>query len=422
MSQRLTTEKQIFRNLDFILLNLNAFLVIVGYALSVSSDGASIGSFKILKSFFLLIAVVSIFRSLSFSRAKKPSPSVIFMLVFCFWVFLLSFFSEQVLFSISTSMAFIAPLIYVYFALFNLLYKYDPFSLLRAFTKSINLIYSFPIFAYLLSGAGFGQVNIYGSSSAAGQIFISNQYGWSSAIFILTSVDILINSRPGKFYRIFLLLLTLIDLYIALISGNRASWLSLIFGLLIFTIRFPTVRADFKFLLMIIPVAGVIWFSKIPDSSLNTRLNITESQIETGEARFITAQTVIKEFNENNWLWITGVGMFNYEIIANMSLSDYHNSYLEVLFGGGIVMFIMFLYFMLFKPLYNYARYYSRNFLLFSPLVIIPFFESNITGGQFLFYPWFIFMLLYNITPEKTLVQNKSVIQKNIPRPKPIHA
>lgn len=422
MHRQVTVEKQIFRNLDFIFLSINAALVIIGYGLSVYTNGATIESMKILKSFLLLISAVGLIRSMSLNKKSIPSPSVVYILVFCFWVFLISFFAENILFSLKTASGFLAPFVYIYVALHNLLVKYDIYSLLRAFIKSMNIVYAIPVLTYVLSGAGFEQINIYGQSSVAGEIFISNQYGWASTIFILSSIDILFTSRPGKVHRIFLFVFTIAALYITLVSGNRASWLSLILSMLIFVVRLKTVRLDFKFLLMIVPIAGVIWFSKIPNSSLNARLEMTQTQFERGEERLNTANTVIKYFNQKDILWLTGVGMFNYKIIANMPLSDYHNSYLEILFGGGLILFLMFISFMVLRPIYHYVKYYSKYYLLFSPLLIIPFFESNITGGQFLFYPWFIFMLLYNINPEKTLVQKKSVIQKNIPRPKPIHA
>ncbi len=422
MRRQVSVEKQIFRNLDFIFLNINAALVIIGYGLSVYTNGATIESMKILKSFMLLLSAIGLIRTMSLNKKTIPSPSVVYILVFCFWVFLISFFSENILFSLKTASGFLAPFVYIYVALHNLLSKYNVYSLIRAFVKAINLVYAIPVITYVLSGAGFQQINIYGQSSAAGQIFISNQYGWASTVFILSSIDIFFTSRPRKLHRIFLFVFTVIALYITLVSGNRASWLSLILAMLVFVVRLETVRIDFKILMTIIPIAGVIWFSKIPESSLNARLEMTQTQFERGEERLNTANTVIKYFNQHDILWLTGVGMFNYKIIANMPLSDYHNSYLEILFGGGVVLFLMFILFMVLRPLYHYIKYYSKYYLLFAPLLIIPFFESNITGGQFLFYPWFIFMLLYNINPEKSTILKKSVIPKKALRPNTLHA
>ncbi|MBC8046656.1 MAG: O-antigen ligase family protein [Fimbriimonadaceae bacterium] len=189
-------------------------------------------------------------------------------------------------------------------------------------------------------------------------------------------------------------------MYLLLISGNRSSWLSLILALMIFVLKLKIIRTDFKILILIIPVLIIIWIAAIPESSLNMRLNDTEKQMEQGEARFDVAETATGYFNESKWKWFTGAGMFNYaEVIPGNQLSDYHNSYFEILFGGGVILFILFLNFMLFRPLYFYTLYYSKYFISIPPFIVIPYFEANITGGQFLFYPWFIFLLLYNIKP-----------------------
>jgi hypothetical protein len=51
---------------------------------------------------------------------------------------------------------------------------------------------------------------------------------------------------------------------------------------------------------------------------------------------------------------------------------------------------------MVFRPLKLLFYDLGGNYILIIPLIIIPYFESNITGGQFLFFPWFILMLLLN--------------------------
>ncbi len=115
--------------------------------------------------------------------------------------------------------------------------------------------------------------------------------------------------------------------------------------------------------------------------------------------------------------------MFNYDEVAPFrELGSYHNSYLEIFFGGGIILFILFCLFMVFRPVGNYFKYYSKIFLIFPPLAIIPFFESNLTGGQFLFYPWFMLMLLFNLAPPDVSknTANKHVRVGNYPLPRNI--
>ena len=92
-------------------------------------------------------------------------------------------------------------------------------------------------------------------------------------------------------------------------------------------------------------------------------------------------------------------------------LHGYHNSYYEILFGVGIILFLVFLSFMMFRPLIRYIKYYAKYTLLLPPLMILPFFESNLTGGQFLFFPWFTFMLLLNA---KIKFWNRKTFQASI--------
>lgn len=400
MGNQKTIQQQIFRNVDFVFLNVNAILVIIGYAMAVYTNADSVALMKIIKSFVLAVSCVSIFRNISLNKNPFPSPTFIYIMVFAFWVLLMTFFAENIFYAVSRSMTFLLPFVYLYIALHNLANKYPVFDLIKAFIRSFNLIYALPVWLFVASGAGFSQANIYGQGENSGQFFISNQYGWACSVFLISSVDVWLNTAPGRLYKIFILLTAAVGLYLVLASGNRASWVALALAIMIFILRLRNIRSDFKILIAIIPIVTIIWFYQLPESSLKTRLHDTETQMETGEARFNTAKLAVDKFNENKFLWITGAGMFNYErIIHGEGLGDYHNSYFEVLFGGGIALFIMFINFMIFRPFYYYAKYYSKYFLCITPFVVIPFFESNLTGGQFLFYPWFILMLLFNIPP-----------------------
>ena len=162
MARALTQQQKIFRNVDFILLNINALLIILGYGLAVYTDTASVPMVKLIKTAFLAVSLIALLKNLQFKSNPFPSPTIIYLLVFAFWVTLMAFFVEDVVFSIMRAMTFIFPLFYTYLVLSNLANKYDVYSLLKAFARSFNLIYSLPIIVFLLSGAGFSQANIYG--------------------------------------------------------------------------------------------------------------------------------------------------------------------------------------------------------------------------------------------------------------------
>lgn len=389
----------IYSDPHFILLNINAALVLIGYALSVYSDSASVGIMKVLKSFFIVMGILLLFKDLRITQNSRIRPRVMYILLFSFVVVMLSFVSEDIKFALTRTMNFLVPFLYIYFALHCLLRRYPSMEVLNAFIWSINWVYCIPITAYLLSGAGFSNINIYGEGSAEGQLFVSNHYGWASAVYLLSSVDILLNRRPRRLYRYFLIFFSLIAFYLLLISGNRSSWVSVAIALIVFILRLKNIRVDYKILMILLPLAITFWLLSKPGSSLNVRFHVTQNQFQHGEERLSLAQLAASKFNRNKILWLTGAGMFNYQEILHNGGGDYHDSYLEILFGGGIFLFILFLNFMVFRPLYNYVKYYSKYYLIIAPLMIIPLFESNLTGGQFLFFPWFIFMFLFNIRP-----------------------
>lgn len=404
---------QVKKDPNFVFLMINALLVIIGYAWGVHTDGDSAPTMKIIKSAVLFFSLIVIFRDLNFSKKIFAFPSFIYMIVFSFLVILMAFFGKNTSYSIGRALDFLVPFLYVYLSLQNLLRKYHVYDILRASIEIFNLIYMIPILAFLITGRGILDQNIYGTGDNQGQYFVSNQYGWSSCFFILTSIDILINTKRPRYYIVFHVIMIFIAFYLLLISGNRSSWLAMALAILIFVMRLKIVRTDLKIISLILPFTIVMLLISIPDSSLNVRFSDTERQIDSGEERFLTAQMAANYFNQHKYMWITGAGMFNYEeVIPNSQLSDYHNSYFEILFGGGIILLILFVSFMLFRPVYLYAVYYSKYFLCLSPLIVIPYFEANITGGQFLFYPWFIIILLFNIHPVGT--KEKSTPKKNV--------
>ena len=90
--------------------------------------------------------------------------------------------------------------------------------------------------------------------------------------------------------------------------------------------------------------------------------------------------------------------MFNYDafIKEGEGIANYHNSYFEILFGLGVP-FLFFIWFLCYMSLLNnLLKRVSKYDLLLIPLIIIPFFESNLTAGQFLFFPWFSYVFALN--------------------------
>jgi hypothetical protein len=266
------------------------------------------------------------------------------------------------------------------------------------------VVYLYPILVYFIFGTGFDEINIYGLQSEG--FFYSNHYGWASTMFLCTVPAIFQIFRLPSLYRIFLMGCTPLAIYLLIISANRASLLSISICLLalIFYRKGFSLLSKKNAKIAFVLVLGLIYFAiGLKDrkgSAIDFVLKKNEMQFETrekSENRFEVSSFAVNRFNETPILWITGNGLFNHEYIRGVTnLASFHNSYMEILFGGGVLIFFMFLIMMLFRPLYLYFVHLGNFGIIIIPLILIPFFESNLTGGQFLFFPWFIIMILFN--------------------------
>jgi O-antigen ligase len=288
------------------------------------------------------------------------------------------------------------PFYYVLFSVCLLLVEFPTKLVLDEVLNIINWVYAIPIASFFFTGGSLSDTNIYYiSSENESTLFVSNHYGWSASLFLVTAIDLLTN-RPIPIYRKGLLIVgSVVAMYLVLISGNRTSWLSLSVVGLVFIFRYQLVGVTKKALLLAIPVMLINYLILDPKSALNNRLQKTEVQQKKGEPRASRAAISIQYFNEYPALWMTGLGLFNQSKIKSITGNpSYHNSYLDILFGTGIFGFIFFVYLLLFIPLITYLRFFASKYLFLFPVIIIPFFESNLTGGQFLFFPWFILVTL----------------------------
>lgn len=378
------------------LLFLNAFFVIIGYAITNWTSGALTGNVSIFKNVFLFGSVVY----LIFTN-RIVSPAGIFdtgfmPVIFGILILYVSIGTGTTFKGYFRVFTFFVPLIYVYLSLSYLILKFGVRVLLTGMHWGLLLIYSIPLLFYILSGGNITETNIYGPGGDE-QAFASNNYGWSATIYILSYLFVWKDIHLKKYWKIFFGLLLLVAIILFFTSGNRSSWLSMGVVMIPFIFTYKELNIRYKLAGFLVVLGFVAYLLADPNSSLNYARNKTEKQEQVGEARFETAKVMFDKFNDDKTLWVTGVGMFNFDLLKNRGfLQGYHNSYYEILFGAGILLFLVFFSFMVFRPLVRFVKYYSKYTLLLPPLMIIPFFESNITGGQFLFFPWFSFMFLLN--------------------------
>jgi hypothetical protein len=402
--------KKIHSDRVFILLLFNMLLVLLTYSYNSITHQISSGA-TLLKQIILGFSLMHILL-LKSSRNRLKTEAILLPICIVF-LSVLNINFQQTFFKTVT---FILPYIYIYFAVNYLISKYAYQDALNNLITGINLIYLYPVLTYFIFDSGFKSTSIYGYREDF--LFVGNHYGWASSIFI-TSLPIALSTlRKKRFISFILLSCIILSIYLVIISGNRSSLFSLFISLIFLIFKTDKSKLSSNFKLLIIPVI-LIFFSYFylalkdeKGSSINLIKERSERQFGSGkvkEARVLISTYTVEKFNNDPILWITGVGLFNYSLIQGVSnLSAYHNSYLEILFGCGVPVFIIFLSIMVFRPLKLLYYDLGGNYILIIPLIIIPYFESNITGGQFLFFPWFILMLLLNAksinprTPDST--------------------
>lgn len=379
------------------LLFFNMFLVVFGYGLAVLTSGASVGP---MAGFKLLVIAVSYFFAIKYKGNAKLSSiyeSGRTPIIFGLFVLLSILWSNSFSRSLQNAIVLVFPMIYIYTSVFIMVKSYGMRKTLYLFHKMLIWTFCIPLVSYILTTPSLGDSNIYGYEE--GQAFVSNHYGWASAILILALLGIYNRIRKNTLYSFIGLIAMLLSFYLILISASRSSMVSLALGLGIFIISYRGAGKLLKISMVVVGILAISYLLADPESGLNLAIERTDTQQEDGERRWWSTDVMLDLFDNNPRLWLSGVGFFDHsELMASgVRLKGYHNSYWEVLFGVGAPLFLVFSSFMIFRPIKNYIKYFSRWILLLPPFLLIPFFESNITGGQFLFFPWFTFMFILNV-------------------------
>ncbi len=384
--------------------------VIIGYGLGVISEGLATVIFQPLKVLFLLYSMLQITQFYQNDIVLKK------VYIFGALVLLSILFSVNSLGSLKRVFVLILPMIYIAASLRALFMMYDWDDILVAILKSFRWIFAIPSISFILFGGDLSETDMYGDIIGA---FVSNHYGWGAFLFI-TSHWLLIQYKESRIISIWTALVVF-NLFLLLISGSRSGLLSL---LIAFVFWFFSKRGHVVIKLGITILFIYITISLLnSDSAISKRLDKTQTQLEVNEentdddyysnsAYMVDSRATARAigslaFINNPQLFLTGMGIFQFReglakyapwADSNYYRSGVHSSYLEIYFGCGFLVFAFFLWHFTLKPILIYIKYLRTQLLFFVGVaIIIPFFESNITGGQFLFYPWFIsvFFLLY---------------------------
>ena len=388
------------------LLFLNILLVILSYAFAVMTGMASNAIMTPFRTLVLLFSIYYTFKKLTPLDFHVLKNELYSLFLFIGMIVFLLLFSQDFFRTIERTSQFVVPFAYIFLVSMYFIKAYSKEDIWYYFLVMINITYLIPVISYLLGDGGLGAKNIYGTEEDGA--FASNHYGWASLLFILTFYDLNKNYTLPKWHRWTGMIMLLPAFFLLLVSGNRASYLCFAISSVVFLLRHNTVNIFFR--ISLVALVSFYVYDQLSDeqTALSARLKRTELQLQDDEeyadTRRTARETGIDVMDKHPETYLTGFGLFSFKeaVIAFEPSTSYariksgvHNSYLELFFGSGIIVFAFFMCVYIFYPLGIYIVQYSDRFLFVLPVFIIPFFESNLTGGQFLFYPWLVTAMLF---------------------------
>ncbi|MFN4144916.1 MAG: O-antigen ligase family protein [Runella sp.] len=372
---------------------INVFLVVYGYGLR----GDSFQMVKNIRTVLVVVSLAGLFllpKSQNYVFDSKKN-----------WVIwtLLGLITLTIPFSINMVRGFerlaawVPFMIYVNYFVVYLFRQYQKEEAKIKLLQLFSLVYFYPVALMFVRGVVFQTENIYGQAI---DMYRANVLGWACAFFLLTSFDLLSNLPTSRRFRFIFYVIALFTLWGIVLTGSRSSYLSLAAGILILVVRNNRTPLYFKALSVICISAFAYYIITSPDSVVNLRSQYAEIRQQRGEIRFQLAEQAISTFWKHPQLFITGYGFDNFReglfYFANIRTElAPHNSYLELLFSCGVFVFLFFLAFVVFPAFVKYIRFDSQYYVFFPMLAIVPYFESNLNAGQFLFFPWMTFLFYY---------------------------
>jgi O-antigen ligase len=387
-----------------VLFFLNVFLVVLGYSLR----GSSFQVVKLLRVVLVVISLVRLSTNPGTYHYVFPGQQSWRLWVFIFLNLYVLAFSFDFMQSLNRIAAWLPFLIYINYFIINLFRKYDIRTAQVKILQMFHLCYIYPMLIVAIAGNPFQNKDIYGTDISG---FKSNVIGWAGAMVFITTLDVLANLQLSRTMRRIFIGLVFLSLIITASSGSRSSYISIAMTLLILVFQNQRLKFSSKFLISLLIVGGSFYVLQDENSAINKRIQKSEQQLKTGEARKELLEAAIEVMEDHPLLLITGLGYdMSVEGIRAYKPIDnklrLHNSYLEVLVSTGGFTFLFFMIFYVLNAIYSYVRYDMRTFVFLPTLIFIPAFESNLNAGQFLFFPWmtFLFFYIHYRSPQRLIV------------------
>ena len=372
---------------------LNVVTVIIGYSLRDSS-------FQAIKAFRTGLVFISLFAL--FFNQKRIRFSFDDNKNWVIWVFLLLNlvvipFSVDFFWSIERLLSWIPFVVYVNYFIVYLFRQYSKDEAQIKLLQIFNIVYFYPVAVMFLTGVMFQTTNIYGQNISG---FKANVLGWACTVFVLTGFDLYTNRNDSKLVKRLFLLLAVISLWGIVLTGSRSSYVSLAVATMVLVLRSQQISFSFKVVVGLCIFVFAYYIITSPDSVINLRSQYANIRQTKGEIRFELADKAFQTMLKYPTLIFTGFGFDNFKA----GLSAYggiktdlasHNSYLELLFSSGLFTFLFFLILFAGNAILKYLRFDSSRFVYVPMLIIVPYFESNLNAGQFLFFPWMTVLFFY---------------------------
>jgi O-antigen ligase len=410
-----------YYNKIFNIAYINLLLVIFSYFIRLRYGTDYLSFLKIIRILCLIYSFYTLNNIVSFRSIKDNYSSKNLFIVFIVLIFISSISAKYPISVLTKVLTFIPSIIFTIIfintSFFKLGLNTTKILLLRLSIKSFSIPLISSIF---LNGNYYLGKNLYGMMNTLTmgdnilyKGFMSNHLAWCGIIVFSSSFAYLEMTQLTKSKKLILYILMLFSITTIINSGSRTILVGLIFYLIVLFLK------KFSFSLKFIKTVFLIcfftfWINKIDLTqfdSVKFLIERTSLHLYNQEnlSRFSFLQSGFEIFKRYPSKIISGIGMFNRQAISDESLfffstitgvktiANFHNSYADILFGGGIIVFFIFVYLALYKSLRQLWIYDDKYFYLVVPLHLIAFTESSLQGGQFIFYPLFYFICVSNL-------------------------
>ncbi len=352
---------------------------------------------KGLRSVLVVLSLVGLFAAPGPGRYLFRSHKNWVLWVFILINLLVLAFSVNFLKSLGRIAAWLPFLVYLNYFISYLLRNYSREAARIRLFQLYSLVYLFPLLVMGVYANPIFNRNVYGFDIWG---FKANALGWAGIAFFVLAVDLLMNANPPPRYKYFLIGGALFAVLALSATGSRSSYLCLAVSMVTLVVNSRRMHFLLKVLATVLIAGITAYLLGDPGSALNQRIQKSEQQLQQGESRLQMAQVALETMLDNPELLFTGFGYDNFrEGIARYRGVEIdlpsHNSYLELFITTGFFSFVFFLVFMVLNALVRYLLFDVRRFIFLPTFLIIPFFESNLNAGQFLFFPWMTFLFFY---------------------------